>query len=214
MTNFKAGGLLVNPLRGYIVRTEMTMPNDYVLWPELSYIRELRPLEDQGKMQACSAYATCADIQAEYWLAHGTPKDFDELALYAEAKKQDRMDGEGTTLEATVWSAKTLGYVKDIASITEVRTRYELKWAIAQRRHVICGFHIHAGWNDVNEDGKIRDGGESIGGHAVNACAYNPDGVVVANSWGKQWGINGFGELSWESFDIQYLYGLTVEWKL
>lgn len=213
-TNHKAGGLLVNPFRQHVLRAEMTMPTGYELWPELSYIRELRPLEDQGQVSACAAYAVCADIQAAYWLAHGVPKDFGELALYAEAKKEDGMTGKGTTLEAAVWSAKTLGYVKDIRDIQEVQTRDELKWAIAQRRHVICGFQIHAGWNDCDRNGEISEGGESLGGHAVNACAFNPRGVVIANSWGKQWAVNGFGELSWESFDAQFLYGLAVEWEL
>lgn len=36
------------------------------------------------------------------------------------------------------------------------------------------------------------------GGHYVVALGYDADGVIVENSWGTSWGLNGFAKLGWD----------------
>ena len=39
--------------------------------------------------------------------------------------------------------------------------------------------------------------GTNIGGHSVLALGYDSTGLLIQNSWGTSWGINGFARLSW-----------------
>jgi C1A family cysteine protease len=40
-----------------------------------------------------------------------------------------------------------------------------------------------------------------VGGHAMCAVGYTPDGVKVVNSWGTWWGDNGYAFISWDAID-------------
>ncbi len=212
-TNHRGGGLLPELGVTKAPSLKFAMP-DQVTYPiELSYLRECRPLEDQGQYPMCGAFAGCCDIQAAYWLQEGIIKDFKEAPLYYEANQNDGIDGEGTTINAIVEAAKTLGYCQSYTA-RAVQSRNELRWAVWKYRRVLCGFRITDNWNKTNNQGVISDGGEPIGGHAVVCCGYTAYGPVIANSWGTSWGLNGYGQFSWESFDKMFMGGLAVEWDL
>ena len=51
---------------------------------------------------------------------------------------------------------------------------------------------------------------QSYGGHAVLVCGYNPGGVWIENSWGKKWGVGGFGFIEWKAFREQFMYGTVL----
>ena len=42
--------------------------------------------------------------------------------------------------------------------------------------------------------------GDILGGHAIVLCGYNKDRIIFRNSWGADWGTNGYGTLP-----IEYL---------
>jgi hypothetical protein len=212
-TDHKAGGLLRARTAPQAVSVRSIMPEDALYPPMLSYLRECRPLEDQGQYPRCAAYAVCCNLQAQVWRDTGRVRDFDEARLYAEANANDGIEGDGTTLDAAVKAAQTVGYAKDFYP-RWVASRNELRWAVWRTRFVVCGFQVTENWNRVNSRGIIPDGGAPIGGHAVLVCGYGSYGPIVANSWGTRWGINGYGQLSWEAFDDQFMGGLAVEWKL
>lgn len=45
--------------------------------------------------------------------------------------------------------------------------------------------------------------GESIGGHAMYAFGYGPEGVGVVNSWSKDFGVGGLWLMSWRAWRTQ-----------
>jgi Papain family cysteine protease len=60
---------------------------------------------------------------------------------------------------------------------------------------------LHRGWFNVNkEDGVIPQNPEFVGGHAFAIVAYDKAGFWIQNSWGKQWGAEGFGYLSYDDW--------------
>jgi hypothetical protein len=60
---------------------------------------------------------------------------------------------------------------------------------------------LHRGWFNVNkEDGAIPQNPEFVGGHAFAIVAYDKAGFWIQNSWGKQWGAEGFGYLSYDDW--------------
>ncbi|HQT00872.1 MAG TPA: C1 family peptidase [Thiobacillus sp.] len=78
---------------------------------------------------------------------------------------------------------------------------------------------VHSGWADpgggrhapkvvVSVEGRrtpyrfpvIRRKGSADGGHAVALVGYTPQGFVIQNSWGPDWGRDGFAFLPYEDF--------------
>ena len=55
----------------------------------------------------------------------------------------------------------------------------------------------HEGWGDVDRDGKIPLRRPRAGGHAFAIVGYDEDGFWIQNSWGADWGLGGFGHISY-----------------
>ena len=213
-TNHKAGGLRPTPFdQRPLHRVCAIMPPNYVLAPQISRIYDCRPHDDQGNVPACAAYATLASLKMKFWEVYGYPKDdFDALAVYAEAKRTDGLAGDGTTIDAAVAACKTLGYCKDYNQ-REIVTIDEWKWALRHYDNVITGLNIRDGWNSVGADGVILDGLLILGGHAILGAQYNERGPTFLNSW-KDWGLNGFGQITWGEYERQFMEARAVQWEL
>ncbi len=59
---------------------------------------------------------------------------------------------------------------------------------------------VHAGWQRVGADGRIPWSGELLGGHAFAIVAYDRDGFWIQNSWGPDWGHEGFCHLGYDDW--------------
>jgi hypothetical protein len=73
------------------------------------------------------------------------------------------------------------------AAITEVGVLY----ATAQ---------VHSGWDDVSADGVIKLSSEITGGHAFAIVGYDEAGFWIQNSWGEDWGKNGFAHIRYDDW--------------
>ncbi|MBY0573461.1 MAG: C1 family peptidase [Undibacterium sp.] len=75
-----------------------------------------------------------------------------------------------------------------------------IKLALANSQPVAISFSVRPGF-DALKPGNSLDSdttGTIRGYHAVLAVGYDSSGLVIQNSWGTQWGANGFGKLSWQ----------------
>jgi len=76
---------------------------------------------------------------------------------------------------------------------------------IVRRGPVVLGINWYDQMYETSPDGLITVGGQIVGGHAIMANGYWPghpkfgDVLVLTNSWGKVFGINGRGYLPVES---------------
>lgn len=62
-----------------------------------------------------------------------------------------------------------------------------------------CG--AHAGWLDPPKSGVIGwNEQEEIGYHAFAIVGYDSDGFWIQNSWGKDWGRDGYGHVSYDEW--------------
>lgn len=81
-----------------------------------------------------------------------------------------------------------------------------INWVV-RRGPVILGINWYEEMFKPNAGGLLTVGGEIAGGHAIMANGYWPkhplfgDVIVVTNSWGKDWGLNGRAYLPVESLD-------------
>lgn len=56
---------------------------------------------------------------------------------------------------------------------------------------------VHAGWDEVGEDGLISPRETPDGGHAFAIVAYDAEGFWIQNSWGPDWGRQGFARIAY-----------------
>ncbi|NJM29462.1 MAG: C1 family peptidase [Rhizobiales bacterium] len=93
----------------------------------------------------------------------------------------------------------------------------DMQAAIFEVNAVFCASDVHAGWSrpslKTSVDGKalavIQPGGRESGGHAFALVGYTRDGFIVQNSWGRDWGSNGFALLTYEDW-IKHGYDAWV----
>lgn len=60
--------------------------------------------------------------------------------------------------------------------------------------------HVHAGWERANANGKISPDTKMLGGHAFAIVAYDQEGFWIQNSWGEDWGKEGFAHITYDDW--------------
>ncbi|PKK37417.1 peptidase C1 [Siphonobacter sp. SORGH_AS_0500] len=59
---------------------------------------------------------------------------------------------------------------------------------------------VHEGWQQVGSDGQIHYSDHRLGGHAFAIVAYDKKGFWIQNSWGTDWGRQGFAQISYDDW--------------
>lgn len=165
---------------------------------------------DQGSEGACVGFGWTAENLATpvavdlSKVAYNVPRDPTEYALnlYRRAQVLDEWAGEdysGTSVNAGAKVARENGLVReyrwafgieDVVNtvlakgpvVLGIEWRYDMYWA---------------------PNGVLKATGKVVGGHCIAAVGYTlkspklggEDGVILQNSWGKDWGINGLAEI-------------------
>lgn len=83
------------------------------------------------------------------------------------------------------------------SSYYAVKTDTEIMRAIMETGSVIASYLVTSGWYSTGKDGIIPMYGNIEGGHAVLIVGWKVINDkrywIILNSWGKEWGDNGFG---------------------
>lgn len=60
---------------------------------------------------------------------------------------------------------------------------------------------VHSGWGDVDDStGKIPFRRDLTGKHAFAILGHDEEGFWIQNSWGTDWGLDGFGHISYDDW--------------
>ena len=59
---------------------------------------------------------------------------------------------------------------------------------------------VHAGWDNVGSDGRIYLSSEITGGHAFAIIGYDEKGFWIQNSWGPDWGKDGYCHIQYDDW--------------
>lgn len=107
---------------------------------------------------------------------------------------------------------------KDAAGLTDARTSDALRRplgaylrvnhkdlvamhsALAEVGVLFATAGVHAGWERVDREGRIPYPAPAAGAHAFAIVAYDADGFWVQNSWGRDWGHEGFARISYDDW--------------
>lgn len=81
----------------------------------------------------------------------------------------------------------------------------DMQAAIHETHAIYASAKVHGGWDigkaSTIENAIIDQGGREIsGGHAFALVGYNRAGFLVQNSWGGDWGYDGFGVLPYDDW--------------
>lgn len=84
----------------------------------------------------------------------------------------------------------------------------DMQAAIFEVRSVYCSAEVHGGWDkpktkttiDGVQIARIDFREKNDGGHAFALVGYTSEGFIVQNSWGPDWGTNGFALLTYQDW--------------
>lgn len=212
---YEVGGLLIPDNIDKL--PVLTAPQKAYKTPRTIDLRDYcLPPKNQHQNPWCAAYAAAGFAANVLWRKTDIPCDIDAEAVYRYAKKIDGKGNEsGTTLIAALEGVIEGKYFdKTQVSPKILRSTEQVKYAIHKFGCCLLGMMVTPEWYRCNKKKSTITGGQGekgIGGHAVLACGYNDDGVIIQNSWGEEWGSYGFGMVVWEEFGKEFLHGAVLD---
>lgn len=171
---------------------------------------------DQGSEGACvgfgwTAEALAGPIQVDLNRVNGPmSKEPNRFAnyVYKEAQKVDQWPGEDYEGTSVLAGAKIMMRYDVLHQYRWAFGIDDVVGALMSTGPVILGINWYSGMYRA-PGGKLSISGNRVGGHAILAIGYNPasvafggkETIVLQNSWGKSWGIDGIAEITVEDLD-------------
>lgn len=125
------------------------------------------------------------------------------LTIYVEAQRNDEWPGEDYDGSSVRGGAKALQKVGKLDSYGWAYSVEEAVQWVGLCGPVVLGTDWLSGMMRPNKDGIITVNGSIVGGHAYLLIGYDDRKKLahIQNSWGKGWGKNGRGWMSYEDLD-------------
>lgn len=166
-----------------------------------SYEEVLPRVIDQGDDPICVPCSISSFLNWRENLSHGEPIDnkIDLFEIYA----QKTNDGEGMTFKEAFHYLRHHGVkskkgVLKIGEYALLRNVIEMKFAILSDGPCFGALPVYNSsnefWNRQSPYQKL------LGYHAIAFVGYTEDGFIIRNSWGINFGENGYTMLSYSDF--------------
>lgn len=165
---------------------------------------------DQGREGACVGFGWTAEALATpipvdiTKMKADVPRTGNEFAanLYHIAKTLDDTPGEdydGTSVLAGAKTMQQLGLIKEYRWAFDIEDVID---AILTKGPVVLGIYWYDSMYKAPE-GILSVSGKIVGGHCITAVGFKTaassstgeDTIILQNSWGADWGINGLAEI-------------------
>lgn len=164
---------------------------------------------DQGSEGACVGFSWAHELAAEPAVI-SVSEPYARL-IYREAQKIDEWPGEdyeGTSVLAGVKIVQGLGWIDEYRWAFNTADVLE---AIVNIGPVVLGTNWYEGMWDTNQNGYVLPTGSLQGGHAIAIIGYDHErgAVLLHNSWGTSWGVDGRAWLDIAS--LEFLLGQQGE---
>lgn len=169
----------------HLLRSRRVDPDDIPVSPRMFYEMARRYDEWPGETYAGSS-------------ARGAMKGWHKHGVCAEELWPYMPDDPGSLTAERAHEAvrRPLGAYyrvnhQDIVAMHSALAEVEILYATAR---------VHEGWRRVGSDGLIEPSETLIGGHAFAIVAFDASGFWIQNSWGPDWGFEGFALLTYEDW--------------
>lgn len=177
--------------------------------PLRSYTWALNTKLDQGPDGACVGFSWAHEMAARPAVVAGVTYDT-AFSIYHDAQRVDEWPGGSYPGADPFYEGSSiLGGAKAVASrgnMTEYRWAFNLNdalLAIGYQGPGVLGCYWYSGMFNPDANGFIRPTGYIAGGHAilVRGVSVKNRRVLLSNSWGTSWGMNGDCYMTFEDFE-------------
>lgn len=197
--------------------------------PEVvDHIPNMQPIRDQGSQGSCAAMGGSAmkewqekiDVQLNEYMSpqfiYNNRKDLTEEGMYMrdlmEILKEkgdclERTFPYGTMGEPPIETLMEASKYK-ILNYASIENIDDLKVSLYTNGPCIIAVPVY---NYTERMWFRRPNDQMLGGHAMCVVGYNREGFVIRNSWGKDWGKDGYCILSYEDFGLHWELWSTVD---
>ena len=159
----------------------------------------LPPVINQGNAPICVPVSISSYLNWKVNLKDGTKKDnninyFELYNLYGEA--------EGMTFKDAFKHLRHSGITSDVGRLkigqyARIRSGFALRVAILMNGPCFGALPVY---NDLDDFWIKRDGDSLLAYHAITIVGYDNGGFIIRNSWGKDFGDNGYTKIPNEDF--------------
>ena len=173
--------------------------------PRIDWSATVHPGRDAEESGACTVFAVAHWLEA---VTGSRPADDAIIAAYQAERVKRYPDGGGTklTMAEGFFAAYSAGWLP--AGTTMRRTQDTDRLAYGP---LLVAYHVTTGWLHTDPQwGQVSISGDSIGSHAVCLLGYDGIHFKFANSWGIDWGNDGFGRIRW----ADHLYRRSEMWQV
>ncbi|CAN5459872.1 C1 family peptidase [soil metagenome] len=197
-----------------------------------AYRKAKVPMLDQGREGACTGFglATVVHYLLRTRRLAADIKEISPYMLYDMARRYDEWAGEdyeGSSCRGAMkgwhkhgvcdlklWQSSGGGSLSEKNSNDAARRPLgayfrvnhrdlvAMHAAISEVGILYVSSKVHSGWDHPGKDGRIALDNDNIGGHSFAIVAYDEQGFWLQNSWGANWGFQGFGHVSYEDWLI------------
>jgi hypothetical protein len=152
------------------------MARRYDQWPGANYSGS----SARGAMKGWHKHGVCS---SQYWV-YDSKRDKQDKKLFCSRYEEALRRPLGAYLRVNH---------KDIIAMHSAISEVKILYATSA---------VHEGWDDVDKDGLIywSESNELTGGHAFAIVAYDENGFWIQNSWGTDWGREGFAQISYDDW--------------
>lgn len=177
------------------VEEEVTLPSYY------SYVDTLPSVLDQGSEQICVPCTVSSYLNWRENLKVGSIKD-NGVSLY-EIYRSRTNNGEGMTYKDALSYLRKKGVKSDIGRLYikqygRVMNSMMLKYAIIMNGPCFGALPV---FSDRDKFWKKTYGDIFMGYHAIAIVGYDEEGFIIRNSWGNNFGDNGYVTIPYNDFN-------------
>lgn len=181
--------------RIFSVEEEVTLPSYY------SYVDTLPSVLDQGSEQICVPCTVSSYLNWRENLRVGSIKD-NGISLY-EIYRSRTNNGEGMTYKDALNYLRKKGVKSDkgrlyIKQYGRVMSSMMLKYAIIMNGPCFGALPV---FSDRDKFWKKTYGDIFMGYHAIAIVGYDEEGFIIRNSWGDNFGDNGYVTIPYNDFN-------------
>jgi len=215
-------------------------PNDYqveavyhttIKLPEtFDYIDELTPVRDQGEQGSCSAMSAAAikewqerkelgyedymspqfvyNLRANKYSEGMTPRDTMKILNRVGIVPEKLYPyGSRATISNTLLKRASNFTIQGYAQVNSV---FGAKASLISNGPLYIGLPVY---NPKNPNFWHQEhfGQKMLGGHAVVIIGWNKNSFIIRNSWGKDWGFDGYCFYPFDEFGVHWEIWTTVD---
>ncbi|MBK5202095.1 MAG: C1 family peptidase [Prolixibacteraceae bacterium] len=202
-----------------------------VALPEIvDYRPVMFPIRDQGSQGSCAAMSGAAmkewqehiDVNMNDYMSpqfiYNNRENINEEGMYMRDLMEVLKEKGDCTESVFPYGTKGLPSIEvlmnaslyKISNYGSIDTINDLKTSLFSNGPCVIAIPVY----NYTERMWFKNKGEYLlGGHALCVVGYNKEGFIIRNSWGADWGKEGYCVMSYDDFGMQYELWTTVDSK-